>query len=240
MQLNSSGVRRKATGLIRETWQSQANLSLFLVVLVVAGLILPSMGFGKDDLRLYSNIVFTVMLVSGVAIAWGRRTLFLVSSAVACVTLVARWAEWRNGTNTLLLWSNWWSLAAILVISLVLLTQVFREGPVTHLRIQGAIAVYLLFGLGWAHAYHIASLYNPGSFVNLGGQASTVEDWVYYSFITLTTVGYGDITPVHQVARTLAVGEALAGQLYLAVMIARLVAMEVINWQQSASPTPDQ
>jgi voltage-gated potassium channel Kch len=63
-------------------------------------------------------------------------------------------------------------------------------------------------------------------------------DWIYFSFITLTTVGYGDITPVHPIARTLAVGEALTGQLYLAVMIARLVAMEIVFWQQDTNGSP--
>ena len=63
-------------------------------------------------------------------------------------------------------------------------------------------------------------------------------DWIYFSYVTLTTVGYGDITPVLPIARTLAVGEALAGQLYLAVMIARLVAMEIVCWQENASGNP--
>jgi voltage-gated potassium channel Kch len=61
-----------------------------------------------------------------------------------------------------------------------------------------------------------------------------VQDWSYYSFVTLTTLGYGDITPVRPIARNLAITEALTGQLYLAVMLARLVAMEVITWQEKA------
>jgi hypothetical protein len=237
MDLKSGAVRKRARGFISESWQSQANLSFFLVLLVLVAFILPSMGFGKNDLRLYVNINFSVLIVSGVAIAWGRRSLFFAASLIAIVTLVVRWLSTRTPTPRLELWSNWWSMTSVAVIALVLLVQVFRAGPVTHLRIQGAIAVYLLFGIGWAHAYHIAALANPDSFTNLGAQFSSVEDWIYYSFVTLTTVGYGDITPVHQVARTLSITEALAGQLYLAVMIARLVAMEVINWQQKATPT---
>jgi voltage-gated potassium channel Kch len=107
------------------------------------------------------------------------------------------------------------------------------------LRIQGAIAVYLLFGIGWAHAYHIAATLQPGSFSNSAAELSTVQDWAYYSFVTLTTLGYGDIVPVRQVARNLAITEALAGQLYLAVMLARLVAMEVITWQEKSNQNSD-
>lgn len=236
----SHTARRKARAVIAETWQSQANLSLFLGMLVVTGFLLPSMGFGKRDLRLYSDIVFSLLLISGVAIAWGQRTLFLLSGSVASVALVVRWLALWKETRSLELWSDAWTLLAIFIIALVLLVQVFRPGPVTHLRIQGAIAAYLLFGVGWAHAYHIAATLQPGSFNYSGSELSTVGDWIYYSYVTLTTVGYGDIAPVRQVARNLAIGEALAGQLYLAVMIARLVAMEVITWQEKTSRNSEQ
>jgi hypothetical protein len=58
-----------------------------------------------------------------------------------------------------------------------------------------------------------------------------VEEWFYYSFVTLTTLGYGDITPLSRVARSLAIGEALTGQLYLAVLIARLIGLEMLSHQ---------
>ena len=73
-------VREKARALITESWQSQANLSFFLALLVVVGFILPSLGFGKDDERLYSDAAFSLLLISGVAIAWGRRWLFALSA----------------------------------------------------------------------------------------------------------------------------------------------------------------
>lgn len=232
MAVSGAAVRQKAKGLILDTWQSQANLSLFLVLLVVISLVLPSLGFGKEDARLYSNLGFSIMLVSGVAIAWGSRKLFLLAAIVGILTLAVRWIAWWQGTLKLSLWSDWSSIVAALMISAILLSQVFREGRVTHMRIQGAIAVYLLLGGAWAHAYHAAQILHPDSFSFPQGEMLTVSDWNYFSFVTLTTVGYGDITPVRPVARTLAIGEALTGQLYLAVMIARLVAMEMVFWQQ--------
>ncbi|MGB8885152.1 MAG: potassium channel family protein [Candidatus Korobacteraceae bacterium] len=225
---------KKARAVIADSWQSQANLSFFLTLLVITGFLFPCLGFGKHDLRLYSDIAFSIMLISGVAIAWGRRTLFLLASCIAVVALGVRWLALWKETRTLQLWGDSWTVLAIFILALVLLVQVFRTGPVTHLRIQGAIAVYLLFGLAWAHAYHIANILLPGSF-NAVGELSTVQDWAYYSFVTLTTVGYGDITPVHPIARNLAITEALTGQLYLAVMLARLVAMEVITWQEKSN-----
>ncbi len=235
MKLKAGAMRKRARGLIHESWQSQANLSFFLLLLVFTGFLLPSLGFAKHDLRLYSDIAFTLMLISGVAIAWGQRKLFVVACVVATVALVVRWLALWKETPKLQLWGDTWTLLAILIIALILLVQVFSTGPVTHLRIQGAIAVYLLFGIGWAHAYHIAAALVPGSFNYSSGELSTVQDWAYYSFVTLTTLGYGDITPVRPIARNLAITEALTGQLYLAVMLARLVAMEVISWQEKAN-----
>ena len=118
-------------------------------------------------------------------------------------------------------------LAAILTITGVLLWQVFRSGPVTMMRVQGAIAAYLCLGFGWAHAYHIAALLNPGAFSAAGSDVSVASSWVNYSFGMLTTVGYTGIVPVHPLAHSLGSGEAVTGQLYLAVLVARLVSMQV-------------
>ena len=234
----SGAVRRKATLIIKDSWQSQANLSFFLILQVLISFLLPSLGFGKDDLRFYADICFSIMLVSGVALAWGRPRLFWFAAPIGLVTLILRWVNWWDGTMRSSLLSDWATICAALVIVVVLLAQVFRAGRVTHVRIQGAVAAYLLLGAAWAHAYHITEMLHPGSFALPPGEMLSAIDWIYFSYVTLTTVGYGDITPVLPIARTLAVGEALAGQLYLAVMIARLVAMEIVCWQENASGNP--
>lgn len=232
MAVSRAAVRKKAKGLITETWQSQANLSLFLLLEILIAFVLPSLGFGREDIQLYSDLGFSILLISGVAIAWGQWKLFVPTSLVAGIALAVRWIMWYHRTPRTLLWSDWTTLAAVGMIAVVLLSQIFRPGRVSHLRIQGAIAVYLLFGVIWAHAYHIVAVLHPGSFRGPTDELSNLGGWAYYSYVTLTTVGYGDITPVTQVARTLSIAEALCGQLYLAVLIARLVAMEIVFWQQ--------
>jgi len=233
--MGSGAVRDKARAFIKESWQSQANLAFFLALLVAMGLVLPSLGFGKNDELRYSNFSFSLLLLSGVAIAWGRPWLFAFAAFVGSATLAVRWMAYFTPTVALQVWSGAWSIVATLMLALILLAEVFRAGPVTSYRLQGAIAAYLLFGVGWAHAYHLTGLVHPGSFNTPSGEVASVLDWVYFSFITLTTVGYGDITPVKPIARTLAMGEALTGQIYLAVLVARLVAMEVISWQEKSS-----
>jgi hypothetical protein len=145
------------------------------------------------------------------------------------VGIIVRWATFWNPTYSLILWRQSTGLAAILMITSVLLWQVFRSGPVTAMRVQGALAAYLCLGYAWAHAYHIASLLDPGAFNSAGSDVSAVSTWVNYSFGMLTTVGYQGILPVHAIAHTLGSGEAVTGQLYLAVLVARLVSMQANN-----------
>lgn len=92
-------------------------------------------------------------------------------------------------------------------------------------RIVGAICIYLLMGIIWSIAYSVVNMVYPGSFQGLKSSAIDRQnsELIYFSFITLTTLGYGDITPIKPVARTLAYFEAIAGQFYLAVMVAGLV-----------------
>ena len=222
-------MQARTRDLLTLSWQSQANLSFFLFLLVIVGFVIPSVGLEKNNFPLYADIAFSVGLVVGAGIAWENRKLFVLTSLLSVVAIIVRWATVWNQTNTVALWRASTGLAAILMITTVLLWQVFRPGPVTAMRVQGAIAAYLCLGYAWAHAYHIAALLDRGAFNSAGSDVSAVSTWVNYSFGMLTTVGYQGILPVHPIAHTLGSGEAVAGQLYLAVLVARLVSMQVSN-----------
>ena len=223
----------KARDLLTRSWQSQANLSLFLSLLFLVAFLLPSVGFEKGSLHFYDDAAASVIAVVGTAIAWSNRKLFLLTSVVVIVAITFRWAVWWRPTQTLRLWSASTGLVAIIMITVVLLWQVFRSGPVTGMRVQGAIAAYLCLAFGWAHAYHIAALVDPNAFNAAGTDVSAAIHWVNYSFGMLTTLGYAGIVPADPVAHTLCSAEAVTGQLYLAVLVARLVSMHVSAEEKS-------
>lgn len=218
-------VRRKARQLVVDTWQSEAILSVFLALVVLMVFVFPLTKLVSKHFSIYIDLAYSVILVSGVALAWRNRILFHLAIVLGTATLIVRWACWWY--PALLPAREILMLANILFLAGILLQQVLAKGHVTSMRIQGAIAVYLLFGIAWAHAYQIVNSFSPNAFVVQTGTPSTVSEWLYYSFVTLTTVGYGDIVPKTQISRMLSVGEALTGQLYLAVLIARLVALQV-------------
>jgi hypothetical protein len=117
----------------------------------------------------------------------------------------------------------------------LLLARVFRDGRINLNRIMGAIGAYLLLGIVFAQAYRLLTRFVPGAFAMQGAPveyAAIADKLQYYSFITLTSTGYGDITPLHPYARSLATLEALAGGLFMTVLVARLVAQEV-EWRYS-------
>lgn len=121
---------------------------------------------------------------------------------------------------------------ALSVLIAAILRQVFSAGRITLRRIEGAIAAYLLIGLVFACLYDLLHGLVPVAFLHQGEPArdsDQVISYLYYSFVTLTTTGYGDIVPLHPVARSLAILQALTGQLYLAILLARLVSMEIAH-----------
>jgi voltage-gated potassium channel len=106
-----------------------------------------------------------------------------------------------------------------------------RQRPVGD-RIVGAICVYLLIGLAWAKIYESLDDIVPGSFrfpADTAWATPGLLRYTYFSFITLGTLGYGDVTPVTALAGTLAWMEAITGQLYLAITVARLVALSIAD-----------
>lgn len=215
---------------IQRVWDSEKGLSAMLVFLCLALFIgVPVAATGRGNRTLF-DVLFSLLLLSGVVTVARKPMLTLAISILTVVTIAVRWASLARGLSALEPWGQGLAIVLIAAMTVLVLVQVFREGPITGYRIQGAIVVYLLMGLMWSAAYELVFHIIPGAFhfaqaVPHEGVGS--HSLVYYSFITLTTVGYGDITPVHPAARSLAVAEALAGQLYPAILIARLVSMEL-------------
>lgn len=105
---------------------------------------------------------------------------------------------------------------------------VFNERTDSN-RIIGAICIYLLFGILWSISYNVVTILSPNSFKGLTPSSSEHQgaELLYFSFVTLTTLGYGDIAPIKPLARTLAYFEAIIGQFYLAIMVAGLVGAHI-------------
>lgn len=221
-------ILNKFRGMLVRFWRSDPGLSAFLTLLILSVLVLPPLvsvwGWGG----ILDDIAFSLLMLGGIVAASERPRNMAAISVVIFISLCLHWVD-RDTPSVLL--AQWQALFVILsfgMLTLVILGQVFRDGPVTYHRIQGAIAAYLLLGVTWAGAYKLVALHFPGSFTGaVENGVSLSGNWLYFSYATLSTVGYGDIVAAHPIGRSLAVMEALVGQLYPAILIARLVSQEV-------------
>jgi hypothetical protein len=133
-------------------------------------------------------------------------------------------------------------LLALTALSWVTAQAVFGPGRVTSHRIQGAVVLYLNFGLFFFVLYRLLDTLTAHSFAGLpqgGIEHGSGAALLYFSFATLTTTGYGDVTPLHPLARNLANLEAIIGQLYPATLLARLVSLEIDHRRHSKSGKAD-
>ncbi len=115
--------------------------------------------------------------------------------------------------------------------------DVLFGGHIDVNRLIGAACIYLLSGALWGIVYFLLSVASPGSFAGIVGEtwSEQLNEFIYYSFVTLTTLGYGDISPVLPVARTLCYLEAVVGQFYLTLLVAALVGLHIAGRR---SPAP--
>ncbi|MGH9745756.1 MAG: potassium channel family protein [Candidatus Acidiferrales bacterium] len=213
---------------LQGTWTSDKGMTLFLgILIVVIFVVFPLAGMGILE-RFLVDIGFSALLISGALANRQNRVLTGIVIVLTIGVVTLHWITlYLSGKPHPLLDASF-VMGLFACFVLIMLMEVFRPGAITLHRVQGAVAGYLSFGITWGYAYYIAGLLSPGALRFNSPPTPNeipVARYIYFSFMTLTTVGYGDVFPVHPIARTLAVSEALIGQLYPAVLIAGVLGL---------------
>jgi hypothetical protein len=200
-------------------------------LLIVLGLLFFSFPFVEEVKGgdIIVSVLLSLVLISAVlAVASRRRT--LVVAVLLMVPAIA--GRWINHFRPDLVPPAVFLVSGLVLVAFVvvnLLGFVLRAPSVNTEVLCASISAYLMLGLIWTMAYWLVDQLTPGgafSFnTNAGKQSMNGFNAFYFSFITLSTVGYGDITPLSRIARWLAALEAMTGLLYVAVLIARLVSL---------------
>jgi len=175
------------------------------------------------------SLLFSLVLISAVLAVASRRRTLVVALFLLIPAIVGRWI---NHFRPHLVPPAVFLIAGLVLVAFVvvnLLRFVLRAPSVNTEVLCASISAYLMLGLMWTMAYWLVDQLTPeGAFsfnTNAGSHSMNGFNAFYFSFVTLSTVGYGDITPVSKVARMLAAMEAMTGLLYMAILIARLVAL---------------
>jgi hypothetical protein len=208
----------------QQFWESERNLFFLLIILSIHLFVVIPFGESSMFGRTVIFIFYVFLLGAGLRYLTRNKKfglIFLITSI--CVVLLS--TKMLSDQRWIALLSNLFIMLYCGLLAWIVLRKTFSQGPITIYRIEGSIVVYLLFGLIFGNLYHLIFRLEGDAAFN-GLRAPDIKEFLYFSFTTLTTVGYGDISPAIPASRSIANIEALIGQLYPAILIARLVSME--------------
>ncbi|WP_461481553.1 potassium channel family protein [Porticoccus sp.] len=181
--------------------------------------------------NLVSRLSWVAVLLMGLWLVNAKRRLFIIGCLLALPAIVIAWQPLPIDLNALTLSYIVLSVLFLLFILGNLLYFVVQMKRVTGDLIFAALCTYLLIGVLWGHFFLMMHILIPQAFSSaVSGDwpyPQALREFIYFSFVTLSTLGYGDITPVSPVSRSWAMVEAVIGQFYLAIVVARLLGLYI-------------
>lgn len=202
----------------------------FALILLLLGTSLAQQFFDDSAQRLVQSATVVTLLVA----VWGVNSKGLLFRKALlfpiAVIIVAMFSAWLDHTKFDLLYLLF-LLSFFISTAIRTAKQVLFTGDIDFNKILGAICLYLLMGLIWAILYTVIQLKIPGSFINIHDDQwfTLFPEFIYFSFVTITTLGFGDISPLLPTSRFLVYLEAIVGQFYLAILVASLVGSHMSN-----------
>lgn len=210
-----------------------AYLLMALLAMLVAT---PLLTVFEND-RFWGGVVFSGVLVFATSAIAGSRSMLIIGVSLAVPAVLLNMISIRATHLWVVVLTHVAIIAFLTWTGLALLSSVLRGRQVSVETINGSLCVYLLMGVGGAFVYSLLESVHPGAFAfppdgetfDAHHHGRGYARMLYFSFVTLTTVGYGDITPRLPLARSLATLHGVTGQFYLTVLVARLVGLHIAH-----------
>jgi len=168
-------------------------------------------------------VINITILLTAVAVVGRSRSMLVIAVILALPAIVFRFLALESGLPGYLVLTWGFNAAFYIYILANLLHYVLRRDVMTADKLYGAVAAYILVAVLWAYLHGVTQYFYPGAYA-FGGTPQTLDmtELIYFSFTTLATVGYGDITPALVHSRYLTILEMITGVMYVAILIARL------------------
>ncbi len=210
---------------VAEDRRSWGKGGIYHVLLVSLLLLMALQPFAEVAGGFLIRLGWASLLVASIASVASRRRLLIIGLILGVPAVGLLFVPGRVPTVA----GGFLAIATLAFICFVVLKRIFEHPVVTSATVSASLAVYLAFGVVWAKAYWLVEHFYPGPFTGLSGPGivQVQRDLFYYSYVTLATLGYGDINPLSPEARSLAITEAVVGQLYLVVLVAGLVGLHL-------------
>lgn len=208
-----------------------------LLVTLVLLLVIQPMVRGFTVKGPVFDILYSLVLVAAILSLCQQRWPRLAALVLGVPALLGKWLAYMRGEpgiDLITLGDHFLEILFLGFVAVMILRTILADGRISLDSIFGAVCAYMLVGIACGTFYSAIEIVGPGSFEASGSLAGALESkatrepvLIYYSFVTLTTLGYGDITPVSAPARTLSWLEAMMGQFYIAVLVAFLIGIRV-------------
>jgi len=204
------------------------NRFLYLLIFIFILIAIQPMDAAIGNIGIVLEVLTTAILLSAIYTISHEKIRLIFGLLLAFPTLVSMWLAQIYRTTWLAISGNLFGNMVFGFIIITILTLIFNRSEITRDLIAGAAAVYLLIAVVWNYAFQLIEIMQPGSLYfaqnqNPGSQAP----FLYYSFVTMTTLGFGDITPLSTTAKTCTVLEEVVGQLYLVITVDWLVGVHI-------------
>ena len=200
---------------------------LLLSLMMMIGLrpLLDEWIAGRFWADVFTDIFFACALMSGLHAVSGQPRQLRFALLLATVIVILGSLHYTLQIQALDRLQLGLSAIFLMQMLFMIWIHIEKENDVTIELVMAAACTYILIGMVWAYAYYFLESFHPDSFKAAENPGDDLWNFYYYSFVTLTTMGYGDILAITKSARALSTLEAITGQLYLAIMISRLVGL---------------
>lgn len=209
--------------IVSSTRYKMFNFMVSILLLLIISAVLE----GSEYDYLVLNTLSTIVFISGVYAAGRSKKNVIILILLGLPWFLSEWVFTKSPETFFV------SVMFFLFVTAIIFENILKTRKVTTDTLYGAVCVYLLLGLLWTSVYRFLEFVSPGTVFatnNVPMQGTlTVNEIIYYSYTTLTTLGYGDITSLTPVGKIFSVLEAVVGQLFIAFLVARLVGIYTAN-----------
>jgi hypothetical protein len=219
-------IQHKKHRFLNHLWSKESGLSGMLVLLFAMHFILIPLFGSYSSIMVVLNIFWMLFLIAGIISLSKSKRQAIQISIIPFLFILFGWINFFDSTPFLLMVDIVLTLCTFFLLIILVMMKVFEPGPITGYRVAGSIVVYMILAHLWAVIYLFVYEHIPGSFsITLPPfESNTLQaNFLYFSYITITTTGFGEIVPLHPFARSLVQVEAITGVLYPVILIGRLV-----------------
>jgi hypothetical protein len=221
--------------LLNHLWSQESGLSGMIVVLAIIQFLLIPLFGNYPFIMSIMNLFWMLFIFAGIfAFSTSKKQTILIS-IIPVLFIIFSWITTYLKTPFLLISELCLSVCTFLLLIILILKKVFESGPISVHRVAGSIVIYMLLAQIWTVVYIFFYDHIPGSFqLTLPAfESNSIQaNFLYFSYVTLSTTGFGEILPLHPMARALVNLESIFGVLYPVVLIGRLVSDANVNYKK--------